>query len=100
MFHHFSSYSVLTRWFSSVHSGAGSEPSLNQMAKQSVTLCPDKIWYCGKQENQRANMVLAMGMRWDACPMQRMLSNSRGGGPREDQPRRRHLTGGWNDRRR
>ncbi len=29
-------YSVLTRWFSSVYSGAGSEPSLDQMTKQVV----------------------------------------------------------------
>jgi hypothetical protein len=29
-------YSVLTQWFCSVYSGAGSEPSLNQMAKQVV----------------------------------------------------------------
>ncbi len=29
-------YSVLTRWFCRVYSGAGSEPSLNQMAKQVV----------------------------------------------------------------
>ena len=27
-------YSVLNRWFSSVYSGAGSEPSVNQMVKQ------------------------------------------------------------------
>jgi hypothetical protein len=30
-------YSVLTRWFSSVYSGAGKEPCLDQMAKQVVT---------------------------------------------------------------
>ncbi len=29
-------YSVLNRWFSSVYSKAGSEPSANQMAKQAV----------------------------------------------------------------
>ncbi len=29
-------YSVLTLWFGSVYSGAGSEPSLDQMAKQVV----------------------------------------------------------------
>ncbi len=29
-------YSVLTRWVSSVYSGAGSEPSLDQMSKQVV----------------------------------------------------------------
>jgi hypothetical protein len=29
-------YSVLNRWFSSVYSGAGSEPSVNRMAKQVV----------------------------------------------------------------
>ncbi len=29
-------YSVLTLWFSSVYSGAGSEHSINQMAKQVV----------------------------------------------------------------
>ena len=29
-------YSVLTRWFSSVYSGAGSRPSSDQMAKQVV----------------------------------------------------------------
>ena len=29
-------YSVLTRWFSSVYSGAGSEPSSDLMAKQVV----------------------------------------------------------------
>ena len=29
-------YSVLTRWFSSVYSGAGSRPSSDQMAKQEL----------------------------------------------------------------
>ncbi len=29
-------YSVLNHWFSSVYSGAGSQPSVNQMAKQVV----------------------------------------------------------------
>ena len=33
-------YSVLTRWFSSVYSGAGSRSSLDQMAKQDVTASP------------------------------------------------------------
>ena len=39
-------YSVLTRWFTSVYSGAGSEPSLNQMAKQVViasSVTPKKV---------------------------------------------------------
>ncbi len=29
-------YSVLNQWFGSVYSGAGSEPSVNKMAKQQV----------------------------------------------------------------
>ncbi len=33
-------YSVLKQWFGSVYSGAGSEPSLNQMVKQVVIVTP------------------------------------------------------------
>ena len=36
-------YSVLTRWFSSVYSGAGSRPSSDQMAKQVVIAASESV---------------------------------------------------------